>query len=191
MTQIKKYLFFSQASLLLCIFISSLIIPSVVAKEGGVSNFGNHLSTVGFYTIGFVLNIVFLYLSAELMLKLSPELPHVARGLMLVCFLTFLVFLSTFPRHLSFTFSDIHDYIGIVLFGLEFLISIWLVEKQRTYQAFTWIAIEIIGSIVGLLSILKVIHWLYVGQIVGALGFALILVLVLPDVIQQAIITEE
>jgi hypothetical protein len=185
MTRLKKYLFFSQASLLVCLLICSAIVPSVVVSEGGVSNFGDHISTVGIYTLGFILNITFIYLAAELLIKQSHKLLRIARALMLLCCLTFLVFLSTFPRHYSFTFSYIHDYLGIVLFAYEFLISIYLVKKQRTYRAFSWITIQAVGSIVGLLSIIKVIHWLYVGQSIGCLGFGLVLVLLLPEVIKK------
>jgi hypothetical protein len=185
MAQFKNYLLFSQVSLFVCLLVCSIILPSVVVHEGGVSNFGNHISTVGLYTLGFMLNIVFIYLAAGLILKQSNKLRYTARGLQFLCFLTFLVFLSTFPRHYSFTFSYIHDYIGIALFVYELFISIYLVKMQRTYQAFSWIALEAVGSMIGLLSILKVIHWLYVGQVVGSLGFGLLVVLVLPEVIEK------
>jgi hypothetical protein len=187
MLQLKKYLLLSQATLLGCLLICSLVIPSVVVKNGGVSNFGNHVSTVVFYVLGFTANIVFIYLAAETILKLNHNLVYVVRGLILLSFLTLLVLLSTFPRHFSFTFSDIHDYLGIILFGYEFLISIWIVLKRHTALALTLLSTQTVGSIIGLLSIVKVIHILFFGQVIGALGFGLLLYLVFPNIIDQKI----
>ena len=168
-------------SLLIC----SLIIPGVLAKEGGVSNFGNHWSTVAIYTLGFALNIGFIYMAGNAVLRINPKLIYIGRVLKLLSLLTFIVFLSTFPRHFSFTYSNIHDYLGIALYSYEFLISVWLVIKMPTAAAFSFLLIEATGSIIGLLSVIKVIHWLFVGQVIGAAGFGLLLVLVLPKVVEQ------
>jgi len=43
--------------------------------------------------------------------------------------------------------------------------------------------IMIVGSLIALLSSIHVFDLMFVGQMVGALGFALLLVLVLPKVI--------
>ncbi|HUC96033.1 MAG TPA: hypothetical protein VMR76_03735, partial [Candidatus Saccharimonadia bacterium] len=97
--------------------------------------------------------------------------------------LNFLVLISTFPRHFSFTFSDIHDDLGIALFAYEFFISIWFVLRLKTIQSVSLLILEILGSLIGLLSIIKIIHFLFIGQMIGALGFGLLLVSCLPNII--------
>jgi hypothetical protein len=184
-SNLKKYLYLSQATLFVCLLICSLIIPSVLIKNGGVSNFGNHLNTVVFYVLGFLSNIVFIYLVAEVILKFEENLVYIARGFMLLSFLTFVVLISTFPRHFSFTFSVIHDYLGIALFSYYIIISIWIVLKQYSPLALALLSIEAIGSTIGLLSTLKITHLLFVGQIIGALGFGLLLCIVFPKIINN------
>jgi hypothetical protein len=59
--------------------------------------------------------------------------------------------------------------------------------RQRNYQAILFLSIESFGSIVGLLSILKTIHFLFFGQIIGAIGFALLLVVIFPSILDYDI----
>ena len=158
--------------------------PSVAIKNGGVSNFGNHVSTVVPYVLAFLLNVVFIYLASRAILKLGSRLAYIARALMLLSVLTLIVFISTFPRHYNFTYSDIHDDLGIVLYSYEFLISVWIVMKRPTAMAKALLSMQAIGSMVGLLSALKVIHFLFLGQIVGAAGFGLLIGIILPKVIE-------
>jgi hypothetical protein len=157
----------------------------VVIKNGGVSNFGNHLSTVTLYVLGFGLNIVFLYLASRSISNLHQQLDGLGRGLLPICALTTLVLISTFPRHFSFTFSDMHDYIGIALFAYEFLFSLWLITKLHDWLSLTYLMIEAIGAMLGLLSVIKVIHILFIGQVIGSIGFGLLLCFVLPKFLEN------
>lgn len=186
MIELKKYLLYSQAALLISIVICSLIIPSVVTNEGGISNFGNYISTFFIYSLGFILNIIFIYLAAKVIINKSQKLLYVARGLMILSLLTLLVYLSTFPRHLSFAFSDIHDYLGIALYVYELIIALYILNKLRKLSIFVILVVQISGSLIGLLSIYKLIDWLYVGQLVGAIAFSFILAIGLPEYLQKA-----
>lgn len=183
LVKLEKYLYLSQALLLVSLLICSLIIPSVAIKNGGVSNYGNHLSTFGLYVFGFSANCLYIYLAARLIQSLRLKLNFVVSCLKLISLLTLLVLISTFPRHFSYTFSAIHDYLGIALFLANFALSLWLVNKAMSKSSLSLILIEAFGSVVGLLSIIKVVHFLFIGQIIGALGFALLLCLVLPKVV--------
>lgn len=183
MKELKKYLLYSQISLFLFLAICTLIIPRVAIKEGGVSNFGNHLSTFVLYIFGFLAEAFFIYLAGLKINKMNKNLKYIAHGLMALSYLIIIVLISTFPRHFSFTFSELHDYLGVILFFYQFLIALWILKNQFTFENTVFILVQSIGSIIGLLSILKYIDLLYVGQIIGAIGFGLILVLGLPDVI--------
>lgn len=185
MNEIKKYLWLSQVLLVGLLIVCCFIIPSVVVRNGGVSNFGNHTSTVVPYTLSFSLSIIFLVLAGYKTQKLNPNLSRIAWMLFVLGFLTLLVLLSTFPRHISFAYSDLHDDLGIALFAYEFFVSVWLVLQKKSVKTYTFIFIQALGSIVGLLSILKVVHFLFIGQLVGTVGFSLLLVTTLPDVIED------
>ncbi|HUD05949.1 MAG TPA: hypothetical protein VMR18_03510 [Candidatus Saccharimonadales bacterium] len=183
--EVKKYLLLSQASLLGLLLICCLIIPSVVIKNGGVSNFGNHRSTIVIYILSFSLCIVFLCLAASALLKHKASYNFIGYLLFFLALQELLVLISTFPRHISFMFSDIHDYLGIVLFTYQLVLSIWFILKIKNYKSTLILIGEFLGNTIGLLSILKVIHFLFIGQFIGAIGFGVLLVTCLPTIIEK------
>ncbi len=180
MNEIKKYLLFSQLSLNGLLAICCLIIQSVVIHNGGVSNFGNHESTVALYTLGFILCAFFLSIAGWKLLKMKPKSTRPAYLLFVLSLLDVLVLISTFPRHISYTYSDIHDDLGIVLFVYYLFLSIWFVLRLKSYTTTSIFIAEIIGSIIGLLSITKVIHFLFIGQFIGGLAFGILLIICFP-----------
>lgn len=162
-----------------------MITPSVAIKNGGVSNFGNHIITVVPYTLSFLLEAMFIYLAAEKITKMNEAAINLVRVLRGLSILILIVLISTFPRHFSFTFSDIHDYLGIALFSYQLIFSIWMVANNANLRSWAFLLTQISGSVVGLLSITKVIHFLFIGQFVGSLGFALSLCLIFPVILQS------
>lgn len=185
MKDIKKYLWLSQISLLGFLLLCCLIRPSVVLTNGGVSNFGNHKSTIVFYVLAFSLSALALCVTATILLKKSYELRHMAYSLYVLALLEMLVLLTTFPRSISWTYSEIHDYLGIALFAYEFILAIWFVIKQPRYSTVIIFLIEFIGAMIGLLTVLKFFHLLFVGQAIGSLGFGLLLVTCFPNMIEH------
>jgi hypothetical protein len=185
MQKFKRYLLLSQLNLFGWLLVSSILASSVVFKNGGVSNYGNHYSTVLFYSIAFLASAVYIYLAAETLMLLNKRFKHLTRYLHILCILLVLVFVSTFPRRFGMVFSDIHDNISKFLFFYEFLLAIWLVLKRPTLQTFLFMLIMFVGSMIGLLSSLHILYLMFVGQMVGALGFGLLLVYVLPKVIDK------
>lgn len=184
MDNLKRNLWLSQliplASLILC----TLLMPQFLFThdEGGVSNFGNHALTVIPYCIGFLGGASFLAVAARDIQHRAIKKPVrlLARTLLVICGLEFLVFISTFPRKFSWTFSEIHNYLGVGQFSVEFLLSVWLVSQIRRRPAFVYLGIEIIGALIALLSVLNVIFYLFVGQVLASIGFGLIVLFVLP-----------
>jgi hypothetical protein len=190
MKAFSKYLFLSQVSLMGLLIVCCLLLPSVVIDNGGVSNFGNHIRTVVFYILSFSLCTLFLGLAARVQAQLSGQRNGTTYLLLFLALLELLVLLSTFPRHISYTYSDIHDYIGIVLFGYELVISIWLTLKHISRQKIALIGAEVSGSLVALLSIVKVIHFLFVGQLVGGVAFGILLYYALPAITAASLKSE-
>lgn len=157
--------------------------PGVASRQGGVSNFGNHLSTLGLYTLGFLGNIVFLYAAARLIAQRSGRRTSTAStGLRLLSAATLIVFLSTFPRFLGTAYYEAHDILGGVLYGYYFVISVWILLKTERLAAIldALVLIQAIGSILALLSALKVIHVLFIAQMIASFAFAGVLCIGLP-----------
>jgi len=182
--RLKRNLWLSQINLFGWLIICSFLASSVVTKNGGVSNYGNHYSTVVFYSIAFIADIVYLDLAAESLMMLGKQFKYLSRYFSLLCAITLVVFISTFPRRFGVIFTDIHDNISIALFDYELLLAIWLAFKRPKLDTFGYLLVMVSGSLVALLSAIHKIHLMFVGQMLGALGFALLLVLILPKVIE-------
>lgn len=188
---VRKYLWFSQISLLGLLVVCCLIIPSVVIKNGGVSNFGNHRSTFVIYILSFSLCIVFLCLAAVAILRHRSQYNFVAYLLIFLAVLEFLVLISTFPRHISLLYSEIHDDLGIAQFTYQLFLSIWFILKLRTLKSGLILTFETLGNTIGLLSILKIIHFLFVGQFIGAVGFGFLLITSVPIILNSYYLPKE
>jgi hypothetical protein len=189
MHKFKRYLWLSQINLFGWLLFSSVLASSVVFKNGGVSNYGNHYNTVIFYSIAFLASAIYIYLASESLILLNRRFKYLARYLNILCILLLLVFVSTFPRRFGATFSDIHDNVSKILFGYESLLAFWLVFKRPTIDTISYMLIMTVGSLVGLLSSMHIINLMFVGQMVGALGFALLLVFILPKVVAKELKT--
>lgn len=187
---VKQSLLISQSCLFGFLIICSFLKPHVVVINGGVSNFGKYKLTVVLYVIGFLLDIIFLLKAAQQIRHFDEKYRYLTWLIRVLAGLTLLVLISTFPRYLSSIYSTIHDDFGIVLYGYEFLLSIWLVVKIKIRLSELALTIEAMGSLIALFSILKVIHFLYIGQFMGAAGFSILLVFIFPNLFNLVSKTE-
>jgi hypothetical protein len=183
MATVTRCLWISQIALTSLLALCSCIAPSVVSSDGGVSNFGNRLTTVVPYTLSFSLSALFLSFAAAALVRVRPDRRWYGLSLLGVAVLDLLVLVSTYPRHISLSYSELHDDLGIALFAYEFVWSIWLMIRGWGKEAAGLFSVEVGGSLIGLLSILKIVHLLYYGQIIGAIGFGLLLVRVFPRIV--------
>lgn len=181
MTGLRKYLWLSQISLVGLLLVCLLIMPSVLTSSGGASDFGDHADTVIPYVLGFSLCIGFLWLGVARLLNADRGLRPMAGLLLVLGAFEFLVLLSTFARHINWTFSEIHDSLGVAMYTYEYAVSIWLVVRRGNVKTILLLLVESLGSLIGLLSILNIVHFLFIGQTVGAIGFGLLLVMIFPE----------
>jgi hypothetical protein len=184
---VRSHLCLSQVALFGLILVCTLIIPSVTEHNGGVSNFGDHASTIVPYIASFALCMVFLVM-ATTTLRTIPGCPPVyALHLVVIAALDLCVLVSTFPRKINATFADIHDYLGVSLYVYELGLSVWFVVRQTTRATVSTVAIECVGSAIALLSLLGAMHLLFYGQIIGAVGFGLALITAFPKIVAAAL----
>lgn len=181
MSSVRKYLWLSQISQVVFLLICLVIMPKVLTSGGGASDFGDHVTTVVPYILGFALCAIFLWLAAAQLLTINNDLRAKAFLFLVLAALELLVLLSTFPRHINSTYSGIHNYLGISLYTYEFAISVWLLKIRSRYWTVLFLLVQSVGSTIGLLSLVGVIHFLFIGQAIGAIGFGLLFVTVMPD----------
>lgn len=178
----------SQIHLFGWLLLSSVLVSSVVIDNGGVSNYGNHYNSVVFYSIAFLGSSIYLYLSANSLLKINRRLLSLVRSIKILCAILLLVFITTFPRRFGDVFSDIHDNVSKLLFAYEFLFALWMLYKRIKLDAICYLLIMAAGSLIGLFSSMHLLNLMFVGQMLGALGFALMLVFILPKVVSTELI---
>jgi len=183
MKEFKRYLLLSQIHLFAWLLLSSALVSSVVINNGGVSNYGNHYSSVVFYSVAFLGSSIYLYLAANSILKINRRFLSLVRCIKILCALLLLVFITTFPRRFGDVFSDIHDNVSKLLFVYEFFFALWMLYKRTKLDAICYLLIMTTGSLIGLLSSMHLLNLMFVGQMFGALGFALMLVFILPKVV--------
>jgi hypothetical protein len=163
--------------LLIC---CSFVMPSVVSSEGGVSNFGNHWSTLPMYALAFSVVIVMCLCAAAQLARIASRLRYQVWTLRALALLYFLVFCSTFPRRVAMVWSQVHDGLGIVLVAFETVIALFLLVRKRRPLLVLSVVVQCVGAVIALFSVLKVDHLLFIGQSVEALGFAGVLSVGLP-----------
>lgn len=185
MTGLKKYLWLSQISLVGLLLVCLLIMPSVLTSSGGASDFGDHADTLVPYVLSFSLCMGFLLMGTARLKDSDKGLRPTSVLLLVLCAFEFLVLVSTFVRHINWTFSEIHDSLGVALYSYEYAVSIWLVVRRGNFKTILLLLVESLGSSIGLLSILNAVHFLFIGQAVGAIGFGLLLVTVYPEVVES------
>jgi len=184
MRQVRRALWTSQIALSSLLVLCTVMAPNVAASDGGVSNFGNRALTVAPYTASFALSALFVGLAAGQLVKIMPTRWWPPTVLVFLALLDLLVLVSTYPRHLSVTYSEVHDDLGIALFAYEFVLTIWFAVRSWKVATAIFVTIEVGGSFIGLLSALKVLHLLYWGQMIGGVGFALLLVTSFPRLVE-------
>ena len=183
MNSVKRYLWFSQASLIICLVICYLMLPSVMDYNGGASNFGDGFPTVIPYALGFALSAVLLWAAASKLSEMDQKIRKTAALVATIGVLDMLVLLTTFDRKANHLYYLVHDYLGVTLFAYEFALSVWIVYKTKSFATALFLLVGSIGSLIGLLSLVGPLRLLFAGQMIGGIGFGLVLTVGFPSAI--------
>lgn len=187
MNAVKRYLWLSQASLILCLLICYLMLPSVTDDNGGASNFGDGFPTVIPYALGFALSAVLLWAAASKLSEMGPRVRRTAPLVTAIGVLDLLVLLTTFDRKANHLYYLVHDYLGVALFAYEFALSGWIVYKTKSYTTGLFLLVGSLGSLAGLLSLVGPLRLLFAGQMIGGIGFGLVLAVGFPSAIEALV----
>jgi hypothetical protein len=143
------------------------------ANEGGISNFGVHRETVAPYTVALALPALLSYRAARLIASRTNLRPLriVLTGYSVLLLLTLL---TTYTYKIDTPLKDVHVGAGALLTIFEMGSSMWMCARIRAL--FLVVTFEGAGFLLAVLTIVGVLHLLFVTQLVVGVAFALILV---------------
>lgn len=177
--KVSRYLLLSQLSFFVCLGICLAIIPTFLFAhdQGGMSNYGVRLATVVPYTIGFLLCGVCIAEAASLTPRSPTTLLRYRRSLCTLAVLVFVVLASTYPYKIDTTLKYVHLVAGILLISFELALAVWLVLVLFSdWVNILALILQAVGCALALVTLIGVLHVLFVAQLVLSLGFGVVLV---------------
>jgi hypothetical protein len=149
--------------------------PGFVLKgnEGGISDYGVHLKTAVPYDLALLGAALGAYL-ATTRARDTRNLPRRLRAaLRIYAALVTLTLASTFGYTLDRPQRDLHVVVGALLSVFEVVASLWMCGERR--GDLPLLLVQLVGFVLGVLTIVGVIHLLFVSEIVTGGSFAIIL----------------
>lgn len=145
--------------------------------EGGLSNFGVHVTTVAPYSLAFLLCALLLARAASLVEVVDPTTHRYRSLLVVLSCLVLLVLLSTYPYRLDLALRDVHIGVGAVLICVESAASIWIVRSiVRDRWSVVTLGVQLAGFVVATATFLGLLQVLFTAQLVTSLAFGVLLV---------------
>jgi hypothetical protein len=153
------------------------LVPSYLRSEGGVSNYGTLRETVVFYTMAFGLAAYFTCLAAYRLHRQHWRYQKaLAYNLYILTAMFVIVLLSTYPYKLNNVLGYVHELADIALFVFTLGLSGWLcLVVARSWWHILWLLALVIGAGISLITLFGLVHLLFIGQLVTALSFAVLL----------------
>jgi hypothetical protein len=143
------------------------------ANEGGVSDYGVHLKTALPYDLALACAALGAYVAAR-HARDSANLPRGLRRVLLAyATLVTLTLASTFGYTLDRPQRDLHVGVGIALSVFEVVASWWMYREGRGELAL--VLVQLAGFVLGAVTIVGLIHLLFVSEIATGVSFALLL----------------
>jgi hypothetical protein len=143
------------------------------ANEGGVSDYGVHLKTALPYDLAFACAALGAY-SAARHARDSANLPRELRMVLLTyATLVTLTLATTFGYTLDRPQRDLHVGVGIGLSVFEVVVTWWMYRERRGDLAL--VLVQLAGFVLGAVTVVGLIHLLFVSEIATGASFALLL----------------
>ena len=164
-----------QVCFVLFIFVCVAIHPGFVLKrnEGGMSNYGVHIETALPYTLALLGLAGFSRRAAVLLRHDGPSVRRLRRILNAYSVIVFIMLLSTYVYTRNLTLRDFHFGFGTVLILFEVASSLWMFRLCRRYfWDDVFLFMQLVGSILCLVTIVGALHVLFFAEMLTAAGFA-------------------
>ncbi len=176
----------SQVAFACLIAVCVALHPGFVLRtnEGGMSNYGVHAKTALPFTLALLIPVVVALRVSRRAPSSSPEALTFIRILRLYGALLFLILLSTYPYTLDVGFKDLHVVAGALIVVFESAASWWMYRAIRSLG--TVLVLQLVGLALATLTLVGVLHVLFVSQLVTGVPFAVLLVRTTRDVVGDA-----
>lgn len=172
------YIVWGQVLYLVFLGVCVALHPGLVLKrdEGGVSNYGIHLKTAVPYSLALV-SLAFCSERAARLFSRSDGLARRLRqALLFYSTIIMVILFSTYFYSLNHVLRDIHIGLGSVLITFETVVAVWIFGSFRRRWDAVFLAVELAGAILSLVTIVGVLQLLFVSEILTNTGFACLLI---------------
>jgi hypothetical protein len=143
------------------------------ANEGGISDYGVHLRTAVPYDLALVCAALGAYLAATHARDSANLLRGLRTVLLAYATLVAVTLASTFGYTLDRPQRDLHVGVGIVVTVFEVVATLWMYGERR--GDLHLVLVQLAGFVLGALTIVGLIHLLFVSEIVTGGSFAIVL----------------
>jgi hypothetical protein len=153
--------------------------PGISLKwnEGGVSNYGIHIKTVVPYTLALALLAIYSRRAAVLYSKSDPITRRLRRVLTAYSAIVIVMLFSTYVYSLNHVLRDIHIGFGTVLITFQSFAAMWMLTLSRSRRLDgVFLVTQIAGALLALVTIVGVLHFLFLAEMLTNTGFACILI---------------
>ncbi len=146
------------------------------ADEGGISNYGIHLKTVVPYTLAFASCAGFSWAAARQCPAGDPGLRGLHRLLVVYSGLLLVTLASTYGYSLDVVWKDVHVVIGAALVVFEMAASVWMYLRLGGRCDLCFLVVQLVGSVLAGITLVGLLHVLFLGQALASVGFGLLLI---------------
>jgi hypothetical protein len=149
--------------------------PGFVLKwnEGGMSDYGSHLETALPYTLALFGLAEFSRRAASLYRQSDRTTRRLRRVLYGYSAIVLIMLVSTYVYTLNLALRDFHFGFGTVLIIFEVTSSVWMFSL---FRRFVWdgvfLTMQIVGSVLCLVTIVGALHVLFFAEMLTGAGFA-------------------
>jgi hypothetical protein len=149
--------------------------PGFVLKwnEGGMSDYGSHLETAVPYTLALLGLAECSRRAGSLYRQNDRTTRRLRRVLYSYSAIVLIMLVSTYVYTLNLALRDFHFGFGTVLILFEVSSSVWMF---LLFRRFVWdgifLGMQIVGSVLSLVTIVGVLHVLFFAEILTGAGFA-------------------
>jgi hypothetical protein len=149
--------------------------PGFVLKwnEGGMSDYGSHIGTALPYTLALLGLAEFSRRAASLYRQSDRTTRRLRRVLYFYSAIVLVMLVSTYVYTLNFTLRDFHFGFGTILILFEVSSSVWMfLLFRRLVWDGIFLIMQIVGSVLCLITIVGVLHVLFFAEMLTGAGFA-------------------
>ena len=150
--------------------VAIVIRPKSLDANDGLSYLGNHLDTIGPYSLAFLLNAIF-YLKASYDIRLHPIKKYLSIALRIIAILMLGIVMIPDSKLYS-----LHTTLGTLLFLSQFILSIYITALRPKPLALLLFLFEFAAGLTSLYFLVTPNGLLLQAQIFYQIGFSLVLI---------------